>query len=521
MFFFFFFFKQKTAYEMLRSLVGSEMCIRDRSGKVSRAEWIDRYGSANGFSLYDLNHDGVVDPDEFRKMKSAEFDFEAADTNADTKISKEEWVDRYGSDKGFEQYDLNHDGGVDQDEFRVVKAAEFEFEEMDTNQDGKISKGEWIARYGTDQGFDLYDLDGNGIVDPAEFIAVKAQEYQLEAIQQPAANASLIQILLAGEMTRQNWCELFGAPTGFGEYDKDEDGVIGLGELDAAKQAELEFYRGAQEEAPTQISRQEWFSRYNTMNGYAEYAEHGDVVSQTEFESCRKNEMEFGLEKTSQPSNQLPFGPIVSAPEDVNLRRELMAGSRVKSRPGSGPRSFTPADAQEMALLMRCHLNVLPRRMGYGLQATTEEKYSFVTLALDTIRTGVVAVTVHDRKNAARLLYNFVELNDEHKRISGECGAVQVLARVVWDPSSSVALRGQCGSALYSLCIDKQLQEQVSAAMKITQAELEECYGNTPKAIWKKINAKFVPNKDMFLSHLEEGRSKYDSEVCGLIVADK
>ena len=26
---YFFFFKQKTAYEMLRSLVGSEMCIRD------------------------------------------------------------------------------------------------------------------------------------------------------------------------------------------------------------------------------------------------------------------------------------------------------------------------------------------------------------------------------------------------------------------------------------------------------------------------------------------------------------
>eukprot|EP00658_Telonema_sp_P-2_P067201 TRINITY_DN56134_c0_g2_i1.p1 TRINITY_DN56134_c0_g2~~TRINITY_DN56134_c0_g2_i1.p1 ORF type:complete len:156 (+),score=33.33 TRINITY_DN56134_c0_g2_i1:83-550(+) len=35
----FFFFKQKTAYEMLRSLVGSEMCIRDRCdislGKIS------------------------------------------------------------------------------------------------------------------------------------------------------------------------------------------------------------------------------------------------------------------------------------------------------------------------------------------------------------------------------------------------------------------------------------------------------------------------------------------------------
>ncbi len=30
-----FFFKQKTAYEMLRSLVGSEMCIRDRTTGVS------------------------------------------------------------------------------------------------------------------------------------------------------------------------------------------------------------------------------------------------------------------------------------------------------------------------------------------------------------------------------------------------------------------------------------------------------------------------------------------------------
>ena len=35
-----FFFKQKTAYEMLRSLVGSEMCIRDRAllGQVTRTD---------------------------------------------------------------------------------------------------------------------------------------------------------------------------------------------------------------------------------------------------------------------------------------------------------------------------------------------------------------------------------------------------------------------------------------------------------------------------------------------------
>ena len=34
----FFFFKQKTAYEMLRSLVGSEMCIRDRVTESKRVE---------------------------------------------------------------------------------------------------------------------------------------------------------------------------------------------------------------------------------------------------------------------------------------------------------------------------------------------------------------------------------------------------------------------------------------------------------------------------------------------------
>eukprot|EP00658_Telonema_sp_P-2_P016552 TRINITY_DN16427_c0_g1_i4.p1 TRINITY_DN16427_c0_g1~~TRINITY_DN16427_c0_g1_i4.p1 ORF type:complete len:101 (+),score=21.13 TRINITY_DN16427_c0_g1_i4:70-372(+) len=35
---FFFFFKQKTAYEMLRSLVGSEMCIRDSPHPNDRSQ---------------------------------------------------------------------------------------------------------------------------------------------------------------------------------------------------------------------------------------------------------------------------------------------------------------------------------------------------------------------------------------------------------------------------------------------------------------------------------------------------
>eukprot|EP00658_Telonema_sp_P-2_P007948 TRINITY_DN12969_c0_g1_i1.p4 TRINITY_DN12969_c0_g1~~TRINITY_DN12969_c0_g1_i1.p4 ORF type:complete len:130 (+),score=30.62 TRINITY_DN12969_c0_g1_i1:120-509(+) len=42
---FVFFFKQKTAYEMLRSLVGSEMCIRDRAYEsASTLYWRTRNG---------------------------------------------------------------------------------------------------------------------------------------------------------------------------------------------------------------------------------------------------------------------------------------------------------------------------------------------------------------------------------------------------------------------------------------------------------------------------------------------
>ena len=47
-----FFFKQKTAYEVLRSLVGSEMCIRDRLyvGSYPRVAFV-RVGSAEAREL--------------------------------------------------------------------------------------------------------------------------------------------------------------------------------------------------------------------------------------------------------------------------------------------------------------------------------------------------------------------------------------------------------------------------------------------------------------------------------------
>src|SRR5678815_2388418 len=48
---FFFFFKQKTAYEMLRSLVGSEMCIRDRLTSPGELGADVAFGSAQRFGV--------------------------------------------------------------------------------------------------------------------------------------------------------------------------------------------------------------------------------------------------------------------------------------------------------------------------------------------------------------------------------------------------------------------------------------------------------------------------------------
>ena len=57
----FFFFKQKTAYEMLRSLVGSEMCIRDRLADAS-FENPQRFGGSDVMSRihYDTEHPGKL-----------------------------------------------------------------------------------------------------------------------------------------------------------------------------------------------------------------------------------------------------------------------------------------------------------------------------------------------------------------------------------------------------------------------------------------------------------------------------
>jgi len=57
------------------------------------------------------------------EMIAAEID--KADTDSNEKISREEWLARYGNDLLFNSYDINHDGLVDADEYIASSQREY------------------------------------------------------------------------------------------------------------------------------------------------------------------------------------------------------------------------------------------------------------------------------------------------------------------------------------------------------------------------------------------------------------
>merc|ERR1712176_1485521 len=54
-------------------------------------------------------------------------EFNAADRDGDGRITREEWIARYGSDARFDMYDLDSNGYVDAEEFQHVWANDIKF----------------------------------------------------------------------------------------------------------------------------------------------------------------------------------------------------------------------------------------------------------------------------------------------------------------------------------------------------------------------------------------------------------
>eukprot|EP00658_Telonema_sp_P-2_P021003 TRINITY_DN18334_c0_g1_i1.p3 TRINITY_DN18334_c0_g1~~TRINITY_DN18334_c0_g1_i1.p3 ORF type:complete len:101 (+),score=30.48 TRINITY_DN18334_c0_g1_i1:99-401(+) len=90
--FFFFFFKQKTAYEMLRSLVGSEMCIRDscQGSFTSAGNRVGRYSAVVDHDYFSAAREiGWVLCDDDARLGGAA-------TTADQRTSRHLWQGERG-----------------------------------------------------------------------------------------------------------------------------------------------------------------------------------------------------------------------------------------------------------------------------------------------------------------------------------------------------------------------------------------------------------------------------------------
>merc|ERR1712166_704862 len=141
----------------------------NNDGEVDRAEWIALHGNDDGFDCYDMDDSNTMDMLDYRVGHLIEGDLARIDSNNDGKITKEEWIARYGNEDGFDRFDLNGDGFVDAYEFVKMKYAKVSFNQLDTDRDGKVTKEEWIARHGSLDGFDTYDLNGDGVLTQDEF----------------------------------------------------------------------------------------------------------------------------------------------------------------------------------------------------------------------------------------------------------------------------------------------------------------------------------------------------------------
>ena len=75
---------------------------------------------------------------------SVQVEYDMINTDGDGKLTRAEWKAKHGDDSAFDEYDINHDGVVDQDEFRAMRAADYELEALQKLcADQKITRAEW------------------------------------------------------------------------------------------------------------------------------------------------------------------------------------------------------------------------------------------------------------------------------------------------------------------------------------------------------------------------------------------
>ena len=138
------------------------------------------------FEQMDVNHDGIIDQQELRAAQEAQSKTRAAPTFQPkytpqrTSVSSHPALSKAGSvnSQTFEQMDVNHDGIIDQQEFRAAQETQQTFEQMDVNHDGILDQQELSVN---SQTFEQMDVNHDGIIDQQEYIRAE-QEFKPQYI---------------------------------------------------------------------------------------------------------------------------------------------------------------------------------------------------------------------------------------------------------------------------------------------------------------------------------------------------
>jgi Ca2+-binding EF-hand superfamily protein len=142
----------------------------DGDGIVTLLEWNEFFQSR------DLNKDGKITPDEFRReapqvldkpdyIKEREALFEKLDADKSGAISRSEWP---ANDRSFRRIDGDGNGSLNKEEFLSSNGRFWNelFENWDSNGDHLLSRNEWLD---TAASFIRLDRDRNGVIDRFEF----------------------------------------------------------------------------------------------------------------------------------------------------------------------------------------------------------------------------------------------------------------------------------------------------------------------------------------------------------------
>lgn len=85
-----------------------------------------------------------------RSAKRAKRQFKTLDTNSDSKITREEWMARYGTEEGFGAYDANGDEVIDADEWAkraaVTDFKMMHFKEGEAESPSQASQGQSVRQ---------------------------------------------------------------------------------------------------------------------------------------------------------------------------------------------------------------------------------------------------------------------------------------------------------------------------------------------------------------------------------------